>query len=115
MRLIDADALLSEVKKVCFSKEWLKFRFDYGSNGTRDHIISLIENAEGIIPFASVEYETIREYERPHGEWIENETQNAIVNGWCSYCGWQSKMHEEDILGAPFCPNCGAQMDGGAS
>lgn len=116
MRLIDADVLLNEVKKVCFSKEWLKFRSDYGSNGTRDHIINLIENAETITPFASVEYETFREYERPHGEWLNNRVAFYFT---CDYCGCNIRQLKSEVFEGNynynFCPNCGAQMDGGAS
>lgn len=52
--------------------------------------------------------------ERPQGEWIEVEDTETKINGYCSNCGWESKLYEEDILGMPFCPNCGAKMKGGA-
>ena len=46
-----------------------------------------------------------------HGEWIE--VNDAIITGTCSVCGWQAFFAETDVNGMPYCPNCGAKMDGG--
>lgn len=50
--------------------------------------------------------------DRPHGEWIE---RHAIINqitffgeNRCSNCGKRS------FIKSDFCPNCGADMRGGA-
>ena len=40
---ISRQAVLSKIKEVCFSKEWLQFRVDNGSNGQRDFLINYIE------------------------------------------------------------------------
>lgn len=46
-----------------------------------------------------------------HGKWIEED--DAIITGTCSVCGWFAIFAETDVTGMPFCPNCGAKMDGG--
>lgn len=46
-----------------------------------------------------------------HGEWGEYEAPFGFpsLNGFpCSVCG----MHQTDIRGLDFCPNCGAKMEG---
>ena len=45
-----------------------------------------------------------------HGEWIE--VDDAIITGTCSVCGWNAIFAETDVTGMPYCPNCGAKMDG---
>lgn len=47
---ISRQALLSEIETVCFSEEWIKFRVDYGSNGTRDYIINYIKQMSSVQP-----------------------------------------------------------------
>ena len=42
------------------------------------------------------------------GKWIEDD--DATVRGHCSSCGWESHYYEDDVIGMPFCPNCGASM-----
>ena len=47
-----------------------------------------------------------------HGEWGEYEMPYGFpsLSGFpCSVCG----MHQTDIRGLYYCPNCGAKMDGG--
>lgn len=48
--VISRQALLSEIETVCFSKEWIKFRADYGRNGTRDYIINYIKQMPSVKP-----------------------------------------------------------------
>ena len=43
------------------------------------------------------------------GKWIEDD--DATVRGHCSVCGWESHYYEDDVVGANFCPNCGAKME----
>lgn len=52
----------------------------------------------------------IVEPEQKKGEWIEDD--DATVRGHCSVCGWESHYCEDDVVGMPFCPNCGANMRG---
>lgn len=50
------------------------------------------------------------EADRPQGEWIE--VDDSLISCKCSICGWESHMHEDDVYGMPYCPNCGARMKG---
>ena len=45
---ISRQAVLSEIEKVCFSKEWSKFRINNGSNGERDLIIKFIKQMPSV-------------------------------------------------------------------
>ena len=47
---ISRKAVLSKIKEVCFSEEWLKFRADNGSNGQRDFLINYIEQLPPATP-----------------------------------------------------------------
>ena len=50
--------------------------------------------------------------ERKKGKWLES--QDPInVTGTCSCCGWDALLYETDVAGMPYCPNCGAAMEGG--
>jgi len=40
---ISRQTVLSKIKEVCFSEEWLQFRVDNGSNGQRDFLINYIK------------------------------------------------------------------------
>ena len=40
--------ILSIIEIVCFSKAFIKFRVNYGSNGQRDYIINYIKNTYNI-------------------------------------------------------------------
>lgn len=64
----------------------------------RDEAIEIILNSIQHLP--SVE---------THGHWIEIE--DFTVRGYCSVCGWKSHLYEDDVIGMPYCPNCGAKMD----
>ena len=107
MRLINADELktiLSEEitrrfvrwDKTITVAEWETF--------TRD----VIDNAPTVEPFAEVHFETFREYERPHGDWITDDNRNVV----CSYCGGIRRDCRIDHI--EFCNRCGADMKGGA-
>ena len=43
-----------------------------------------------------------------HGRWIDNGIPDSILSG-CSVCGFTCGASS-----FPYCPNCGAKMDGGA-
>lgn len=47
---ISRQEVLSEIETVCFSKEWIKFRLDNGSNGERDYIINYIKELPPVQP-----------------------------------------------------------------
>lgn len=66
----------------------------------------LIDNAPTVEPFAEVQYETFREYERPHGEWMKSDIPESVL-AKCSYCGFDCGAYTHN-----FCPNCGAEMRG---
>ena len=70
------------------------------TNGRPLHIIELNERLACItdVPTA-IEAE---------GEWIE--VDDSLISCKCSICGWESHMHEDDVYGMPYCPNCGTDM-----
>ena len=47
-----------------------------------------------------------------HGRWIEFDDAYNRISGRCSVCGWESHLYEDDVVGMPYCPNCGTRMDG---
>ena len=46
-----------------------------------------------------------------HGWWIDPD--DTVIACICSVCGWESNLYEDDVMGMPYCPNCGARMDKG--
>ena len=47
-----------------------------------------------------------------HGHWVDlRDEENETRAGYCSACGWESHVYEDDVIGMPYCPNCGARMD----
>lgn len=50
-----------------------------------------------------------------HGEWIDKPTgAYGRTQSWCSACGKHSGIGGiESNRHKPYCPNCGAKMDGG--
>ncbi len=46
------------------------------------------------------------------GKWMGSD--DNTVAGYCSVCGWEALRYETDVAGMPFCPNCGAKMEGEA-
>ena len=103
MRLIDADALVKEIKRVyCTGCN------DY--HGIRckacatDDALDMVEDA------LTIDAEPVR-----HGRWIDMQEDDATEGMWrCSICGDDRYF---DIMtpaecGSFYCPNCGARMDG---
>ena len=43
------------------------------------------------------------------GKWIPSE-EGSTEAGSCSNCGWTAYLYENDVVGMPYCPNCGADM-----
>lgn len=56
-------------------------------------------------------YEDLKEFTViRHGKWIENLDENGrLRSAWrkCSFCGGRNYSKK-----TPYCPNCGAKMDG---
>ena len=40
--------ILSMIEEICFSKKWIDYRVNYGSNGQRDYIIHYIKRKYNI-------------------------------------------------------------------
>ena len=111
MRLIDADALITELQKdeAQYDKEAEEAQNDPSSctdgyssamwsraNGIRDAIIEIYDAP------------TIDAVSVVHGEWIE--VDDVSISCRCSVCGWEAHLYEDDVYGMPYCPNCGAKM-----
>ena len=84
MRLIDADKLIAEYDRV-----------HIGEPGGARKLM--------------VDAPTIEE--RKTGKWIE--VDDDLISGKCSACGWEAHLYEDDVVGMPYCPHCGADMRGG--
>ena len=111
MRLIDADALI----------KWIDDSVSqYGNTYSTDMLNMwglfkdyLINNAPTVIPFASVETQTMIEYERPQGKWLND---RVAFHFTCDYCGCNIRQLKSEVFEGDydynFCPNCGAEMRG---
>lgn len=94
MRIIDADALLEELKK---TDRYFMLKAD-------------IDNAPTVeYPFYQEAYQTGYEEgknERPRGEWISNNIDNSRINRGrhCSICNYIVEFSTN------YCPSCGAYM-----
>lgn len=98
MRLIDADALIDDLKHdVAADQDSLDYEELTDSNreiiqfdkDCKQNAIDLLQNAPTIEP------------QRKTGRWTDN---NA-----CPFCGFQP-WYERDIHTLSYCPNCGADM-----
>lgn len=92
MRLIDADALLKELKKSC----------EYHAENSRE--FSLLQRDIIIVQ----EQPTIDAVPIRHGKWVFNPIdafEAMFAKPKCSECGFESAD------GGNYCPNCGARMD----
>lgn len=50
--------------------------------------------------------------ERKTGRWEDiNKNYYCRISGRCSACGWEAHLYEDDVVGMPYCPNCGAKME----
>lgn len=68
---------------------------------THRHIAELIQHLPSAQP------------ERKTGRWEDiNKNYYCRISGRCSACGWEAHLYEDDVVGMPYCPNCGAKMEG---
>lgn len=44
------------------------------------------------------------------GHWIYPDDYQIACT--CSCCGWNGLLYESDVGDMPYCPNCGAKMNG---
>lgn len=94
---ISRQAVLSKFREVCFSKEWLQFRADYGSHGQRDFLINYIEGLPHITPSQKT------------GQWLYGELiPNDITGNWYAECSECGKVRIIDN----YCPHCGSKNEG---
>lgn len=102
MRPIDADALKDKLQQHhdFYVMAWGGFgKMPIGEKKRIDEItncIAEVVNAPTIEP--------------KQGEWIE--VDDYFIRCKCSICGWESHKYEDDVYGMPYCPNCGARMEG---
>ncbi len=91
---ISRQAILDKIREVCFSKKWREYRINNGSNGTRDYLISFIENMPPVHQTQKV------------GKWIRTKirvSSGDFTNGVrCSACGYVTVVDD-----FKYCPNCG--------
>jgi len=103
MRLIDADE---------FKENILSGLYIFCQENKED-ITNAIDSEPTVIPFASVQYETFREYERPIGKWLND---RVAFHFTCDYCGCNIRQSKDIVFEGNydynFCPNCGADMRG---
>ena len=99
MRLIDADAL-----KAYITKGYEEMKSEFKTDKYRG-IAKLVTES---FCMDIDEAPTIDAVPVKHGHWIEIE--HGTVHGYCSNCGWKSHLYEDDVVGMPYCPNCGARM-----
>jgi hypothetical protein len=89
MRVIDADALLSDIER---SIE------ESGCANHEGEIMDCVRYASEVDAVPVV-----------RGEWIVPD--DTVIACICSVCDWESNLYEDDVMGMPYCPNCGAKMD----
>ena len=96
-RLIDADALVEDIKseiaedkELYPDKDWIKY-FDSGMR----NVIRLVKRLPTVEPLK-------------HGHWIFKGNGNAD----CSCCGYRSSRVYDDDNADRYCRHCGARMDG---
>lgn len=102
MRLIDADAL--------------KYKNLAEVNGKLTYVLTpeKINSAPTISIDYGVDNGDKTVYANPHGKWIFEKAGNDCTDGYiCSECGRSFHTKVPYFSEFNFCPNCGAQMNGG--
>ena len=99
-RLIDANALRNQVMNE------IRHYWNCGEGGyyLAEDVIPDIDNAP-----------TVDAVEVVHGRWRVSRASEISKTVWCTACGEEIYIHKNDTLKIdrmPYCPNCGAKMDG---
>lgn len=103
VRLIDANELIDRLTK------YTGFRGNCEDCTDIDCVDCIIENAIKNAP-------TVDAVPVVHGRWERFETIIGNIGVLCSICGWKDYHHgrfKRNLF--PYCPNCGAKMDGDGS
>ena len=100
MRLIDADALLEQMKKLYQKRS-------EESNMTGDRAVCVTWNDA---VFCINDAPTIDAVPVVHGKWIDDKSTivGDIIERYCSLCGQRMSSYICRLM--PYCPNCGAKM-----
>ena len=91
MRMIDADALLSDIERTIEES---------GCVNHEGEIMDCVRYASEVDAVPVV-----------RGEWIEPDENDITTACICSLCDWRGHIMEDDVRGMPYCPNCGAKME----
>lgn len=102
MRVINADALKESLKKL------------KAEGNNRKYVQGLQDAIDGYFPQIIDDEPTIDAEPVRHGRWIVEKGSGEYAV--CSECGGKSGTQWDGVepipLMTPFCPNCGARMDG---
>ena len=95
-RLIDANALWDEVEKSQHNNPHVDGRVKLNHRQEHDHFLKMIYDAQ-----------TVEAVEVVHGRWHK---PTPCSQEFCINCGLTPKTNFGWL--PPYCPNCGAKMDG---
>lgn len=73
---------------------------------TEDGTLVLMDECGNVVYCDTDRFKVVFEDERPHGEWKHDQFGDFFKSVLCSNCGLRSAFE------FPFCPNCGARMEG---
>lgn len=102
MKLVDIDILKNE--DVCEHCKYKSTRCEYICDENGNEIETLWEMIDNL---PEVDAKPV-----VYGHWILPNEKDIAIACICSNCGWISCVCESDVYGMPYCPNCGAKMDG---
>lgn len=102
MRLIDADALLSELEKYNDLSARYRNEYLFGMQQRLETCIELVDDAP------TVDAVPVR-----HGRWIDIDPEMYTWKIRCSKCGHERSMMSTGQIYPMYCEDCGAKMDGG--
>ena len=108
-------------KRVCSGEE--HWDCPYGNEGMTDCVdrleVAYEDTIENLLQLAEA-LSTADVEQEAHGRWVEDEGTYpgaGLQNNLCSVCGKIAGAWKEGLEPGrkwPYCPNCGAKMDGGA-
>lgn len=104
MRPIDADALMQSLEESCHALRSILEEplSDNDRLCAKWQLVSFLENKMRVRNSPTITLDDLR----PHGRWIPF---RGGIDRQCSECNWSADFK----IPRKFCPNCGAQMDGG--